>query len=232
MVNGMTGRDAGSAGHRPTRRVQAGWQGGPRSRWRCCRASVSTRTGPVDTRSATVGFRRLFHSDDDWDAVTQPHSRLRALPLQSLSRLTSTSAIASYETQRNIPVYYLLYSQAIHPRVVPRLAGTGRRPLRGRLPDHRPPAAQRADRYANDHGRQASCGDSAPIHQTSITGWRLDTSCRLCSNAKLAIAEAGQTGGSTTSSTDAQDQSPRPRGRSTLDLESLHWNLGLTLGSA
>ncbi len=68
-----------------------------------------------------IGFRRLFHSDDDWDAVTQPrsfafteHSRYKAL----MTGVTQYNAIASYETQRNIPVYYLLYN----PRQIPSAA--------------------------------------------------------------------------------------------------------------
>lgn len=65
-----------------------------------------------------VGFGRLFHSDDDWAAVTEPRrfsfttdSHYRAL----MTGVPQYDAIATYETQRNIPVYYLLYN----PRQIP-----------------------------------------------------------------------------------------------------------------
>lgn len=66
-----------------------------------------------------AGFGRLFHSDDDWSAITQPRSfaftedsRYRAL----MTGDTQYKAITSYETQRNIPIYYLLYNPARSPR--------------------------------------------------------------------------------------------------------------------
>ncbi|GAA1880729.1 hypothetical protein [Asanoa iriomotensis] len=65
-----------------------------------------------------AGFGRLFHSDEDWAAITEPRifnftegSRYRAL----LTGVTQYNAIASYERQRNVPVYYLLYN----PRQIP-----------------------------------------------------------------------------------------------------------------
>jgi len=177
-----------------------------------------------------IGFMRLFHSDDDWDAVTHPrsfafteHSRYKAL----MTGLTQYNAIASYETQRNIPVYYLLYNPRQIPSaaVVPLVGGhevdgpcevgcriIPARQLRNALtgtPDGHSPA----------YGElRATLGApfSPDIHPT---GWRLEHFVTdLCSNAKLATSRrAGQTEGSTTSSTDAQDQSPRPsRSRSTL----------------
>jgi len=60
-----------------------------------------------------IGFGRLFDSDDDWAAVTQPRtfsfterSRYKAL----VTGVHQYNAIASYQRQRNIPVYYLLYN--------------------------------------------------------------------------------------------------------------------------
>jgi hypothetical protein len=68
-----------------------------------------------------VGFRRLFYSDDDWAAVTDPrrftfteHTRYRAL----MTAVPQYNAIASYEDQLNIPIYYLLYN----PRQIPSTA--------------------------------------------------------------------------------------------------------------
>ncbi|MDQ4104908.1 MAG: hypothetical protein M3186_14785 [Actinomycetota bacterium] len=68
-----------------------------------------------------IGFGRLFHSDDDWKAVTEPrrftfneHSRYKALMIG----VPQYNAIASYEDQRNIPIYYLLYN----PRQIPSTA--------------------------------------------------------------------------------------------------------------
>jgi len=65
---------------------------------------------PVDYM---IGFGRLLHSDDDWAAVTPPrtfsfteHPRYQPL----MTGVTQHNAIASYEQQRNIPVYYLLYN--------------------------------------------------------------------------------------------------------------------------
>jgi hypothetical protein len=65
-----------------------------------------------------VGFARLFHTDGDWGAVIAPRSfaftddsRYRAL----MTGDTQYNAITSYENQRNIPIYYLLYN----PREVP-----------------------------------------------------------------------------------------------------------------
>lgn len=60
-----------------------------------------------------IGFDRLFHDDDDWAEVTEPRrfeftedSRYKAL----LTGNGQYQSIASYEQQRNIPVYYLLYN--------------------------------------------------------------------------------------------------------------------------
>lgn len=70
---------------------------------------------PVDYM---IGFVRLLHSDDDWATITQPRtftfneeSRYKAL----MTGVPQYNAIASYEQQRNIPVYYLLYN----PRQIP-----------------------------------------------------------------------------------------------------------------
>lgn len=60
-----------------------------------------------------IGFGRLFDSDDDWAAITQfrtfsftEGSRYKAL----VTGVQQYNAIATYERQRNIAVYYLLYN--------------------------------------------------------------------------------------------------------------------------
>jgi hypothetical protein len=65
-----------------------------------------------------IGFGRLFRPDDDWAAVTAPRpfsftqqSRYKA----PMTGVRQYQAIARYETDRKIPVYYLLY----HPWQVP-----------------------------------------------------------------------------------------------------------------
>jgi hypothetical protein len=70
-----------------------------------------------------AGFGRLFHTDDDWAAITAPRSfaftgdsRYRALMTED----RQYNAITSYETQRNIPIYYMLYN----PREIPSSAVT------------------------------------------------------------------------------------------------------------
>lgn len=65
---------------------------------------------PIDY---VVGFGRLLHSDDDWTAITEPRSFGFTEDSRYKALLTGTPqyhAIASYETQKNIPVYYLLYN--------------------------------------------------------------------------------------------------------------------------
>jgi hypothetical protein len=64
------------------------------------------------------GFGRLFRHDDDWAEVTAartlsftPQSRYKAL----MAGVPQYQAIARYEAQGNIPVYYLLY----HPWQIP-----------------------------------------------------------------------------------------------------------------
>jgi hypothetical protein len=72
----------------------------------------------------TIGFRRLFKENDDWADVTAarsfsftPKSRYKAL----MTGVHQYTAIAQYETARNIPVYYLLYQpwQVPHTVVFP-----------------------------------------------------------------------------------------------------------------
>lgn len=65
-----------------------------------------------------VGFRRLFHGDDEWGDVTAPRqfgftdqSRYKAL----VTGIGQYQAITDYENQRKIPVYYLLYNPARIP---------------------------------------------------------------------------------------------------------------------
>jgi len=60
-----------------------------------------------------VGFARLYRSDEDWGQVMAPRqftftsqSRYKAL----VSGVGQYKAIANYEEQRKIPVYYLLYN--------------------------------------------------------------------------------------------------------------------------
>jgi hypothetical protein len=74
------------------------------------------------------GFGRLMSSDEDWGRVLQPRtftfseqSRYRAL----ISGVSQYQAIASYEQQRDIPVYYLLYNPLRIPStaVMPIMAG-------------------------------------------------------------------------------------------------------------
>jgi len=65
-----------------------------------------------------IGFRRLLKPDDDWASVVAPRrfgftaeSRYKAL----MTGVPQYAAIRQYETQRGIPVYYLLY----HPLRIP-----------------------------------------------------------------------------------------------------------------
>ena len=65
-----------------------------------------------------IGFRRLFHSDDDWAEVIEPRkfeftveSRYKAL----MTGNRQYQSIEAYENQRNIPVYYLLYNPSQIP---------------------------------------------------------------------------------------------------------------------
>ena len=65
-----------------------------------------------------TGFGRLFKPDDDWGSVIAPRrfgftseSCYKAL----MTGVPQYAAIAQYETQRSIPVYYLLY----HPWQIP-----------------------------------------------------------------------------------------------------------------
>jgi len=71
-----------------------------------------------------VGFRRLYRGDEEWSNVVGPRrfgfteqSQYKAL----VKGVQQYSGIASYETQRGIPVYYLLYNpwQVPHSVVFP-----------------------------------------------------------------------------------------------------------------
>jgi hypothetical protein len=71
-----------------------------------------------------IGFRRLFKENDEWADVTAarsfsftPKSRYKAL----MTGVRQYTAIAQYETARNIPVYYMLYQpwQVPHTVVFP-----------------------------------------------------------------------------------------------------------------
>lgn len=58
-------------------------------------------------------FSRLLPSDDDWAAITEPRSFRFSEESCYKALLTGVqhyNAIASYEAQRSIPVYYLLYN--------------------------------------------------------------------------------------------------------------------------
>ncbi len=132
-----------------------------------------------------IGFGRLFHSDDDWAAVTAPRSfgfteesRYKAL----MTGVTQYNAIASYERQRNIPVYYLLYN----PWQIPSstlLPLTSEHEMSGpcEVGCRVVPASQlrnalvgRADGYSPAYGElRSSLGDPfAP--QVHPAGWRLE----------------------------------------------------------
>jgi hypothetical protein len=94
---------------------------------------------PVDFM---IGFGRLFRDDDDWAAVTEPRKFAFTEASAYKALLTGDGQyqrIAAYESQRNIPVYYLLYnpcqipSSAVLPITGAQMAGQpgGRRVPRG-----------------------------------------------------------------------------------------------------
>ncbi len=80
-----------------------------------------------------VGFRRIFHGDEEWSEVTTPRQfgfteqpRYKAL----VTGLGQYQAITDYENQRKIPVYYLMYNPARIPStaVLPIVPGQHRAP--------------------------------------------------------------------------------------------------------
>ncbi len=133
-----------------------------------------------------IGFRRLFQSDDDWAHVTEPRrfgfterSSYKAL----VSGVHQYQAIADYELQRQIPVYYLLYN----PCQIPSETSLP-------IPQNRPPSTApcdigcrvlpasqlRAVLHSKPDGSSPEYGDLRTSLQAPFTtaahhaGWRLE----------------------------------------------------------
>lgn len=150
-----------------------------------------------------MGFRRLFHSDDDWNEVTESRqfaftqeSRYKAL----ITDVPQYNAIASYEAQRNIPVYYLLYnplqipSTAIVPltsdneatgpcevgcRIVPA------RHLRGAL-------VGKPTGYSPSYGELRDTLGSPFIGDVHTSGWRLEDFVELLIECETGYIAEGR----------------------------------------
>lgn len=132
-----------------------------------------------------TGFGRLFRGDDEWAAITEPRrfgftpdSRYKAL----LTGVTQYRNIASFESQCDVPVYYLLYNPLQIPSSTT-LPLTGGASVSGVcevgcrvVPARRLRAAlaQRPDGHSPGYGElRSSLGDpfAADVHPA---GWRLE----------------------------------------------------------